>query len=96
MGKKIPYIYHSHPKPWSMNAGELLEEELTPEGVIKVTFEVTREQASQLERWDPEGDRVMIEVIDAKGRTVMENWLNLIGLPHIKKTLCLKDPNAIF
>lgn len=94
MGQKTPYIFYAHKRPWKMNAGDIGDTEITHDGVIRVDFEITREQAEAADRFDPAGDRVMLEVLDAEGRTVIENWLPLRGLNRINSKLCLGDPNA--
>ena len=94
MGQKTAYIYYAHKRPWRMNVGTIGAADITHDGVIRVQFELTREQAEKADRFDPEGDRVMLEVLDAENRTVIENWLPLRGLNRISSKLCLGDPNA--
>ncbi len=91
---KIEYIWFSHKKPWKTNIGSINTSRLE-DGLIKVNFTVSIHQARKDPRWDPVNKKVIIEVLDADGRVVVDNWLSFKDKRAVTATLCLGDPNGI-
>lgn len=90
LGSKIEYIWFAHPKPWKMSVGKLNHVNIK-DGVIRANFTLKKKEAVDSERWDAENERLLLEVLDAENRTVIDNWLP-VKESIVTATLCLGDP----
>lgn len=87
---RIEYLWFAHPKPWSINIGEIKSINLKY-GRIEVEFFVNRSDAMDTEFWDPENRRVMLEIRDSEGVPFMENWVPFVDAISKKGTMVLQE-----
>lgn len=92
-GSKIEYIWGSHPRPWRMSIGEIGHAKIE-DGCIKVVFTISLREAMLSDRWDTLNNRVFLEVLDAEGRVVIDNWLKFTDQKVITAKLCLGETNV--
>ena len=86
----VDYIWFDSKKPLSMNAGQLTRSYVDGK-VLKAEFCITYKEASESDRWDANNERVMLQVLDARGCPIIESWLPMKGMISKTGTLCLGD-----
>jgi len=91
LGKKIDYIWAAHKKPWSLYPTGEVGHVNIQEGVIRVGFTVSMREAKKTLNWDEENNRVFVEVRDAEGRVVMDNWIKFEDKRVLVGHLCLGE-----
>jgi hypothetical protein len=91
MGDVTSFIWSSHPRPWKTNYGTLKRSYIMSDGTIYIDFKIEKSEVESTEDWSVQKNGFILEVYDAKGIPVMENWILFDKTNIINATMCLKE-----
>ena len=89
---RIGFIYNSH-KPaaeWKLSVGTIQNIEITNK-IIKVNFEIDREDAAKSPRWSKKKSSIMLELLDGQDRVIFEHELPFEEKEKISGTIGLRE-----
>lgn len=94
LDRKLDYIWLSHGRPWTLNAGKVIDVSIN-KTEIRVKFAVTLSEAVAAGCWDAKNKRVYQEVYDKHGLPVMTGWLDMRDRAIVSATLGLRETNDV-